>query len=270
MTLSDKAVPYSVGRRMEVGARMLPVTVVYAVLLLVVSVTLTVLGPHTRELVVSQMSTNLHNLAHGHWHTLVGSAFVNEGGEVYFWLPGLVSLLALGELAWRSKGLLVTFAVGHVGATLIVAEGLVAAIKTGWLPVSVARANDVGTSYGAVCILGALTASIPLRWRPVWIGWWLGTAVMAAVGADFTAIGHVVALLLGIGLSFRLRSITHWAPTHVALLAVGASFGWFMLSGSSPVALAGGLTGALLAITVSRFGARTPIDAGTPDLIGAH
>ena len=165
MTLSDKAVPYSVGRRMEVGARMLPVTVVYAVLLLVVSVTLTVLGPHTRELVVSQMSTNLHNLAHGHWHTLVGSAFVNEGGEVYFWLPGLVSLLALGELAWRSKGLLVTFAVGHVGATLIVAEGLVAAIKTGWLPVSVARSVPLyagGKRIGAGAI-GSFDDRVALR-----------------------------------------------------------------------------------------------------------
>lgn len=264
--LSDKAVRYDANRRIGVGARTLPVTMVYAVLLLVISVTLTVLGPHTRNLVINQMSTNLHNLAHGHWHTLLGSAFVNDGGEVYFWLPGLVCLLALGELIWRSKGLLVTFAVGHIGATLIVAEGLVAAVKTGWLPLSVARANDVGTSYGAVCVIGALTASIPLPWRPAWIGWWLGTALVATVGADFTAVGHVVALVLGIGLSFRLGSITRWAPTHVALLIVGASFGWFVLSGSSLMALTGGVTGALLALVASRYRARIPIDSETSEL----
>ena len=85
------------------------------------------------------MSTNLHNLAHGHLSTLVGSAFV-EGGAVYAWLPGLVCLLALGELIWRSKGLLIAFTVGHIGATLLVAVGLIAAVKAGWVPVSVARA----------------------------------------------------------------------------------------------------------------------------------
>ena len=53
-------------------------------------------------------------------------------------------LLALGELIWRGRGLSITFAVGHIGATLIVAVGLVAAVETGWLPFSVARASDVG------------------------------------------------------------------------------------------------------------------------------
>ena len=242
--LSDTAIRYGAGRRIEAAS--LPVTAAYAVMLLAVSVILTALGPRTRDLVVSQMSTNLHNLAHGHWHTLVGSAFVSAGGDVYFWLPALTCLLALGELFWRSKGLVAAFAVGHIGATGIVTVWLVAAVKTGWLPVSVARASDVGISYGAVCVLGALSGSVPLRWRPAWIGWWLGIAVVAAAGGDFTAIGHIVALLLGIGLSFRLRSATRWTPIHVALLVVGAAFGFFMLSGSSLLALGGGLTGALI------------------------
>jgi hypothetical protein len=273
---SDTAIRHSASRRIEVGTRslsgaaLLPVTAVYAVILLAVSVALTALGPHTRDLVVSQMSTNLHNLAHGHWHTLVGSAFVNDGGDVFFWLPALVCLLALGELIWGSKGLLATFAVGHIGATGIVAVWLVAGVKTGWLPLSVARASDVGTSYGAVCVLGALTGSIPLRLRPVWIGWWLGIAAAAAVGVDFTAIGHIVALLLGIGLSFRLRSATRWTPIHLALLVVGVSFGFFILSGSSLIALAGGLTGALVAFVSSRYGTRPPIDVVSPELAVAH
>ncbi len=233
------------------GAASLRVTAAYAVILLAVSVTLTALGPHARSVAVSQMSTNVHNLAHGHWATLVGSAFVNDGDDPCFWLPGLVCLLALGELMWRSWGLLITFAVGHIGATMIVAAGLVAAVETGWLPFSVARASDVGISYGAVCVLGALTASIPSRWRPTWIGWWLGIAVTVTVGGDFTAVGHVVALLLGIGLSVRLRSIPRWTPAHVALLGVGAAFGYFVLSGSSVVASGGGLVGVLVALVTS-------------------
>jgi hypothetical protein len=227
----------------------LRVTVVYSVALVAVSATLTVLGPHARDVVVSRMSTNLHNLARGHLSTLVGSAFVEDGGEVYAWLPGLVCLLALGELIWRSAGLLIAFTVGHIGATLFVAAGLVAAVKAGWLPISVARASDVGVSYGAVCVLGALTASIPARWRPVWIGWWLGITVAAAWAADFdfTAVGHILALLLGMGVSFRLPSMARWSSVHVVLLVVGVAVGYFMVSGSSVVATLGGLAGMLLA-----------------------
>ena len=191
----------AVARRTLSAAASVRITAAYAVVLAAVSLMLTALGPDAREVAVSRMSTNLHNLAHGRLSTLVGSAFVDDGGDVYLWLPALACLLALGELIWRGSGLVIAIAVGHIGATLIVAVGLVVALKAGSVPFSIARANDVGVSYGAVCVLGALTASIPTRWRPAWVGWWLGIALMAASGADFTAVGHVLALLLGIGLS---------------------------------------------------------------------
>jgi hypothetical protein len=234
------------------GAAQLRVTAAYAVVLIGVSLTLTMLGPRARDAAVSRMSTNVHNLRHGHMGTLVGSAFVDDSDAIYVWLPGLVCLLALGELIWRSRGLVVAFAVGHIGATLIVAVGLAAALEAGWLPMSVARARDVGVSYGAVCVLGALTASIPSRWRSVWIGWWLGVAVIAALGADFTAFGHILALLLGIRLSFQLPSIAHWTPIRVALLCVSVAFGYFVLSGSLVAAPAAGLAGALIALLAGR------------------
>ncbi len=230
------------------GAAALRVTLAYALALLAVSAALTALGPHTRDAVVSRMSTNLHNLAHGRLSTLLGSAFVEDGGDVFVWLPGLVCLLALGELIWRSRGLLIAFALGHVGATLLVAVGLVAAVEAGWLPTSVTRASDVGVSYGAVCVLGALTASIPSRWRAVWVGWWLGVGVVAALGTDFTPFGHILALLLGMGLSYRLRPIARWMPIHMALLFGGVAFGYFLVSGPSPLAPVGGLAGVLIAL----------------------
>jgi hypothetical protein len=243
--------------RIWVAAKAVPVTAAYAVALVAVSVTLTTLGPHARGTVVSNMSTNLHNLSHGSLTTLVGSAFVEAGGDIYAWLPGLVCLLALGELIWRGAGLLIAFTVGHIGATLLVAAGLVAAIAAGWLPTAVARATDVGVSYGAVCVLGALTASIPSRWRPAWTGWWLGVAVVAAAWADFefSAVGHVIALLLGMGLSFRLRSLARWTPIHLALLVVGATYGYSAICGPSALAAIGGLAGALIALLVSRISA---------------
>jgi hypothetical protein len=51
--------------------------------------------------------------------------------------------MALAELQWGSGRLVVAFAVGHVGATLLVALGLTAAIERGWLPGSLTRATDV-------------------------------------------------------------------------------------------------------------------------------
>jgi hypothetical protein len=245
----DPSIAGRLAARTLSGVASVRITAAYAVALIGVSLTMTALGPHVRDAVVSRMSTNLDNLARGHLATLVGSAFVNNGPAVYVWLPGLVCLLASGELIWRSGGVLIAFAVGHVGATVIVAAGLVAAVGTGWLPVSVARASDVGISYGAVGVLGALTAAIPSRRRPTWIGWWLGTAVAVAWSADFTAVGHIVALLLGMGLSFRLRSIPRRrTPIHVALLVIGVVFGFFLLTGPSAVAPVGGLAGLLIAL----------------------
>ncbi|OBC03140.1 hypothetical protein A5782_00645 [Mycobacterium sp. 852002-40037_SCH5390672] len=252
------------------GPASVRVTATYAVVLLAIYLILAALGPHAHDIAVSRMSTNVHNLGRGHLGTLIGSAFVNDGGDLFFWLPGLVCLLALGELMWCGRGLFLTFAVGHIGATVVVAIGLVVAIKTGMLPVSVARASDVGISYGAMCVLGAFTAAIPVRWRGAWAGWWLGTAVVAAAAADFTAVGHVVALLLGIGLSFRLRSAASWTPLHQALLMVGVTFGYLLLAGPSLTAPAGGLAGALIGLATNRSlvrGSRDRVDvvaAGSP------
>ncbi|OBG19595.1 rhomboid-like protein [Mycobacterium sp. 852002-51057_SCH5723018] len=249
------------------GAASVRVTAAYAAVLVAVWLGLTALGPHARHAVVSHMSTNLHNLAHGRLTTLIGSAFVDDGGDVYLWLPGLVCLLALGELIWRGRGLVITFAVGHIGATLLVAVGLVAGLKAGWLPFSVARATDVGVSYGAVCVLGALTASIPSLWRPAWAGWWLGIALTAAAGLDFTAVGHVLALLLGIGLSSWLPAASGWMPVHIALLTVGATFGYFVLSGSSVVTTAGGLAGMLVAL-LAAWALRPRAEISSPESTG--
>lgn len=263
------------GRCAAVAARTLSrvsalgLTIAYAIALVVVSVTLTALGPHAREVAVSRMSTNLHNLAHGRVSTLVGSAFVEDGGDIYAWLPGLVCLLALGELIWRSRGLLVTFAVGHIGATLIVGVGLVAAVEGEWLPASVTRASDVGVSYGAACVLGALTSSIPPPWRPVWVGGWLGVAAGAAVGTDFTPFGHIVALLLGISLTSRLRSITRWTPVCQALLVVGVAYGYLLITGPSALAPIGGLAGASIAVVtcgVQRWRNAKRLDQSEPGM----
>lgn len=228
------------------------VTLTYATALFVIASLLLLLGPQAQDLVVGQLSTNLENLGRGNLGTLLGSAFVTAEGYTYLLLPGLVCLLALAELHWRSTRLIQAFALGHIGATLVVAAGLATAIKLGWLPISVAHANDVGLSYGALAVLGTLTAAIPARWRPGWIGGWTTIALVVTVaGSDFAAAGHAVALILGILLSIRFSSDSHWTPPRLSLLAIGIAFGLLLLVGVSPqvapIALPAGVAVALIA-----------------------
>src|SRR6476469_7655726 len=113
------------------------VTASYAVILTSLTMVLMELGPKVQDRVIRHTSTNLHNLSHGHFGTLVGSAFVVDAGPIYIWLPGLVCLLAIAELTYRSGLLLVAFATGHIGATLLVSSGLATAVGLGWLPISI-------------------------------------------------------------------------------------------------------------------------------------
>ena len=246
------------------------VTVSYAAVLLTVTMTLVILGPKAQDQVVSLVSTNLHNLGHGRLGTLVGSAFVADAGPVYLWLPGLVCLLALAELLWRGGRLLAVFTVGHIGATLLVAAGLAAALKVGWLPASIRFARDVGMSYGAAAVLGALTAAIPARWRPAWIGWWVSVALgTAALCADFTDVGHATALLLGMLAATRLCRSVRWTRVRYALLGVSASFGFVVLAhtGVSVLAAVGlGPVGAAVAAWIAR---RRAVRAAAPGVVPA-
>ncbi|MDH6193974.1 hypothetical protein M2272_000595 [Mycobacterium frederiksbergense] len=243
----------------------------YATTLFLVASTLLALGPRAQDRVVDHLSTNLENLGEGRFGTLLGSAFVTAEGYTYLLLPGLVCLLALAELIWCSRRLIQVFALGHVGSTLIVAAGLAAAIKIGWLPLSIAGASDVGLSYGAVAVLGTLTAAIPARWRPAWIAGWLTIGlVVAASVSDFTAAGHAIALILGMLLSTRLHANPHWTGLRLLLLGVGAAFGLLLLVGVSlptaPIAVPAGLATALIASWVTWLwrGGRVHRVAATP------
>lgn len=240
--------------------RRVRVTLAYAAALAIVGTAMLHLAPAAQRHVVQYASTNLHNLAHGRLGTLIGSAFINEAGPVYLWLPGLVALLALGELLWHSWRLVLAFLVGHVGATLIVAAGIAAALGAGLVSTNIVDAADVGMSYGAVAVLGTFTAAIPGRWRPAWAGAWLAVAFGAVVltRADFTADGHAVALLLGMLLGSRFGSPQGWTAPRYALLAVAAGFGYLLLAygdlsaGTTATLVAAGAAAAVAASAVRR------------------
>jgi rhomboid family protein len=235
-------------------------TVGYVAILLAISCAIVALGPHAHDVLVERASTNLHNLAHGHLGTLLGSALVVDAGPLYFWLPFLTCLLALAELHLRTIRLVVAFLVGHIGATLVVAAALAAAIEFGWLPISIARASDVGMSYGALAVLGAMTAAIPSRWRAPWVGWWIAAGLASAIiGGDFTDAGHTVAVVLGVLVSARFRQPIRWTPVRLLMLAASSGFGFLMLAhhwGTMGAALAFGVLGAVVAYKLAQLFAR--------------
>jgi hypothetical protein len=232
-------------------------TVGYVAVLLAVSCAILVLGPHAHDVLVQRASTNLHNLAHGHVGTLLGSAFVVDAGPLYFWLPFLTCLLVLAELHLRTMRLVVAFLVGHIGATLVVAAALATEVEFGWLPISVARASDVGMSYGALAVLGAMTVTMPARWRPAWVGWWISVGLACAIiGADFTDAGHTVAVVLGVLVSSRFRQPIYWTPVLVLMLVASSGFGFLVLAhhwvtmGAAPVV---GALGAFVAYKIAQL-----------------
>lgn len=226
----------------------IPATAAYAVAVVCISRIIDGLDDDARDRIVRHASTNLHNLAHGRVGTLLTSAFVIDLPAMSVWLPCLVCLLAAAELVWGSARMVLAFVVGHLGATLLVAAGLVAAVEFTWLPASISRASDVGMSYGAMGVLGVLTAAVPARWRLCWVGWWFGTAAIVTLDADFTDAGHLVALALGAAASAFVGGPARWSVPRVALAAVGVSFGFLMLASSAPTfgaAVLGGTAGAL-------------------------
>ncbi len=232
-------------------------TVGYAAALLAMSIAILLLGPHAHDVIVERASTNVHNLAHGHLGTLLGSALIVDAGPLYFWLPLLTCLLALAELHLRTIRLVVAFFVGHIGATLLVAAALAAAVEFGWLPLSITRASDVGMSYGALAVLGAMTAVIPRRWRAAWVGWWVSAGIATAIiGGDFVDAGHTVAVILGVLVSARFKQPIRWTPTRRLMLAAASGFGFLILAhhwGTMAAAPAFGLLGAFAAHKIAQF-----------------
>jgi hypothetical protein len=226
------------------GLLALRVTIVYGVLLAGVYAWLLTLSPAQQQRIFADTSTNLHNLRHGHFGTLVTSAFVVDAGPIANWLPGLLCILAIAELLWRSGRLIVALVVGHVGATLLVGVGLAAAVTWGWLNPAVVVEEDVGMSYAATAVLGTVTAALPRRWRPAWIGWWLAVGATAIVmNADFADVGHTVALLLGMLVATRFGAPRPWTPPLIALCCVAATFGFLVMTQVLPVMTAAGACG---------------------------
>ncbi|MEU1210729.1 rhomboid-like protein [Nocardia sp. NPDC005825] len=226
-------------RRFRWSALWLPATYSYVGVLMAVAFALTMVSAPRETRILLHASTNLHNLTNGRFGTLFSSAFlVGEGAATAFLIvPMLACLLALAERRFGAVKLVHTFFVGHIGATVLVALGLWVAVQSQLIPGSIAMAQDVGVSYGAMTVVGALVAVLPPHRRWVWAGTWLSFALGGVVlWHTFTNVGHFLALCLGLGigrLTIRrqggvVRPLN--VPEYV-MLAGGSIFACLMLLG---------------------------------------
>jgi hypothetical protein len=174
----------------------------YAAVVVVVAVLVRVLpGARPADLVLDT-STNLDNLRHTPLLVLGASAFVVSPAWGLWILVPLVAVFGAAQ-RWLGRAATVIVAVlGHVGATLFVAVLLAAGINDGVVDADLARAPDVGVSYGLAAVAGVLVGRVPHPWRP-----WYALGVLAVAGGslvvdrDFTGVGHVTAVLLGFALA---------------------------------------------------------------------
>lgn len=161
------------------------------------------LDPARRARVLAANSTSLERLRRAPLLVLVTSGlFVAEGGWLFYAVLFTVFQAPvehrLGTWRW-----LAVAAIAHVGATLL-SQGYVGwAVRGGRLPRSTLTADDYGVSYALAGAIGVVTYQIDTPWRYVYLVVVLGYYTVDLVRTrDFTAIGHMCALLLGLACYF--------------------------------------------------------------------
>jgi hypothetical protein len=180
--------------------RSAPATTAYIAILSATTAVLSTLDRSAAHRLLLEVSTNLHQLAHVPVRVLVGSAFWLGGWwQLALW-AGLFAAVILPverRLGWRRTTL--AFAAGHVGATLLVAAGLVVGLRLDVVDPRVVRAEDVGASYGFFAVAALGTYLLGPRARLPYLGLLGGYALLqAARSATFTDVGHLLAVAIGL------------------------------------------------------------------------
>jgi len=185
--------------RLIAYVRSAPATFGYLAVLFVTTWVLATASGRLADRLLLAASTNLHQLARDPVRVLISSAFWLSGtGSLLVWGVLLAVVLAPVERRIGSWRLAAVFAIGHVGATLLTAAGLWAALRLDAVEHRVVNARDVGASYGFVAVAAALTYLLAPRLRLAYGALLLASlATVAGVSHTFTDFGHLLAALLG-------------------------------------------------------------------------
>ncbi|HET8895256.1 MAG TPA: rhomboid-like protein [Gaiellaceae bacterium] len=194
-----------------------PATVAYLLILVATTVVLTSSSAQRDNHLLLAVSTNIHQLAHVPVRVLVASAFWTGGWwDLARWTVLFAVIVAPVEhrLGWRPTT--VTFAAGHIGATLVVAAGIWSGVRLGEVNPADTLARDVGASYGFFAIAAFAAYLLAPRLRLPYLFVIIGyLAAKAALFHTFTDFGHVAAV--AIGLACYPLACTHDGRARVSL-----------------------------------------------------
>ncbi|MCX4094854.1 rhomboid-like protein [Nocardia sp. alder85J] len=175
-----------------------PASCAYAFTLFITWWTLRGISEFAGHRLILSASTNLHNMRRDPVQVLVASAFWTEGGFPWVTIVGFLTLMAFAERWLGTVRWIMMFAIGHVATTLLTVTGIAYAVDHRLIPLKVAVAADVGSSYGFSSVLAALAfhlRGLPrLMWAVGLLGWY---GYSAATGRTFTDYGHLTAVTVG-------------------------------------------------------------------------
>lgn len=175
-----------------------PATYLYLGLLTFTTWLLSNANGRLRAAFLSEQSTSLRELTTSPVTVLIRSALYVSPLELIVWWVLFTVVVARLEHRFGSARIMAGFAIGHVGASLLVALLTWGAISTGQAGESAAHGIDVGASYGFAALAAMFTYLGTRRRRFIWAA--LVVLVVAANLAwffDGTALGHAIGALLG-------------------------------------------------------------------------
>ncbi|MFF7245614.1 rhomboid-like protein [Embleya sp. NPDC008237] len=156
-------------------------------------------------------STNLHNLDTAPLRVLVTSAAWDQGLHLFKFTVMFTVLCAVAERWIGTRRWLAVAALGHVGATCISQAIVLAQVHAGTAAPSARFQLDVGPSYGYMAVAGLLCHRIAGPWLwPYLAGLALYVGLPMFVHRDFTATGHLSAVLIGLCCLPFTRSRPKW------------------------------------------------------------
>jgi hypothetical protein len=200
--------------------RRAPATYVYLFTLCVTTWVLQTASAGVARRLLLEQSTNLERLEQEPVRVLVASAFwLSASWQLLAWAALFTLVLAPAERWLGSRRWVLTFAAGHVGATLLTAGALWLAIHDRFLEARLGRVQDVGASYGFVAVAALYTFALRGRLRIAYtVVLWAGIGVGALVTEGLTTFGHAAAALLGYLCWLAYGSRGSWPSAHSAAI----------------------------------------------------
>jgi hypothetical protein len=207
------ATPRRAPRAVWAWIRSAPGTYVWLAILFVTTIIIRQMSPEFAHRVLEKRSTNIHYLQTSPIRVLISSALWIWGSGWFFYAVLYTVFHANAERwlgTWRWLSIAV---IAHVGATYASEGVLLWAINHGDADESARYTLDYGVSYALAGVIAVLAYRMTKPWSRLWA---IGVVLFYAYGVvkarDFTSIGHMAAVLIGLACYPIVAGRPKWDP----------------------------------------------------------